>query len=178
MGVAVEVGQFPPESEGFLAGLECLGPASGLGQPDGVVTDRCGEVGEVGVAVEVGPFPAGERRASWLAWSASARRPAPASRRAWSLSHPARSAGSSIADKAVIFEVKVVAVAVSSRENGGAGAGQGSSSWGDRTRVHRSTRAAGHCRTAGSWGDTDPRLDHGEGVDAGGEVGRLAAGLV
>ncbi len=48
VSAVVESGRFPPEGDGFLAGLERLGPASGLGQPDGVVTDRCGEVGEVG----------------------------------------------------------------------------------------------------------------------------------
>ncbi len=40
MGVAVESSHFPPESDSFLAGLECFTPASGPGQIDGMVADR------------------------------------------------------------------------------------------------------------------------------------------
>jgi hypothetical protein len=40
------------EVDGFLGGGEGLGAPSGLGQADGEVADRAGEVGEVGVAVE------------------------------------------------------------------------------------------------------------------------------
>ena len=58
MGVAVERDQFPAEVDGFLGGGQGFGAAAGLGEADGEVVDRPGEVGEVGVAVERDQLPA------------------------------------------------------------------------------------------------------------------------